>query len=127
MKMSAHLMAGLIASSLAAGPAVAADRVLAIPVIDVESSDGVLTVTAVVNGVEPGTVTGIMTLERTGTSGSVTTNQSQELEVEPGGRYVVATNAISFASVDVAEISLQILQNGTVSSEARLTVNAPAR
>lgn len=111
---AALLLAGGMVIAAWADPASAAD---ALPLISLNPGDGGIEIVASVVAVEAGTVTGDLTIDRRGSSGTVTTRQSRELVLDRGETGQIARTGISFGAEDFLEIRLALSKDGKVIAE----------
>lgn len=111
---AALLLAGGMVIAARANPASAAD---ALPLISLNPGDGGIEIVASVVAVEAGTVTGDLTIDRRGSSGTVTTRQSRELALDRGETGQIARTGISFGADDFLEIRLALSKGGKVIAE----------
>lgn len=111
---AALLLAGGMVIAARADPASAAD---ALPLISLNPGDGGIEIVASVVAVEAGTVTGDLTIDRRGSSGTVTTRQSRELVLDRGETGQIARTGISFGAEDFLEIRLALSKDGKVIAE----------
>lgn len=86
----------------------------AVPVIDMEATEGGLTVTGIVAGTATGTVEAEMSISRNDGSGTVQTSQSRRIDVTSGSRDTVATTGLSTGPDLHMQVVLTLREDGTV-------------
>ncbi|WP_226781150.1 curli-like amyloid fiber formation chaperone CsgH [Oceaniglobus trochenteri] len=109
--LRALLLGALVALSPAAQ---AQDTVLALPEIDIEPQDGMLSISGRVTGLAEGTVTARLAIAKSGAGGTVNTSQGGEIAVSAGSSDIVASTRLSAGPDVTLEVTLT-LWDGEVS------------
>ncbi len=110
-----------VAGGVGAAGAASATRT-ALASIDVTKSDTGLVVKGRVLALVPGHFEATMAIIKSGTSGSMKTNQGGKLDLAAGETGVVAQAGLSFAPGDTLEVSLEVTSGGAVVSSSHLVV-----
>ena len=115
--VSSCLALFMTASRLTAGEAASA-----IPVIAISAKPGGIEIAASVLGFAEEKLTGEVSIDRTGKSGTVATRQSRDLALAPGESASIATTGISFGEGDTLSVRVTLSRRGEVVGEATVSM-----
>lgn len=104
-------------------PAMASAQTAA-PVIEVAPAQDGLTIAGHVNGLGEGSVTAMLTIRKSDSSGEITTSQQRTLTVSAGSRDTVASTALSADPGARIEIEMTLTENGTEIGRSRTVLGA---
>lgn len=121
----ARMPLSVVAAATAFGLSAHAGEQVALAVIDVaRTADGIEIVGRAV-GLADGPVSGLMTISRTGQSGSVSTSQGGEIDMKAGQAADIARVGVSFQPGDRLEVVLALSQGANVIARTTLTAGEP--
>lgn len=127
MKRARHLagvLSGAMIASLASGASSADETGSAIAQLSLTPADGSLAIKGSAVGVESGTISGELAIDRRGKSGSVVTRQSRTMELGPGDVADIASVSVSFQPGDEIIVDLVLSDGGVVIATASASTGA---
>ncbi len=108
-------------ASFVSTPSWSQEHASAVAQISLSPAEGSLVIKGSAIGVSVGTVSGELTIDRKGQSGSVVTRQTRTMTLEPGEVADVASVSVSFQPGDEIAVDLVLSENGLVVATASAT------
>jgi hypothetical protein len=112
------------ALAVAAGSAFSAEDGVVVARIDISPKDGSLDIDASAVAVSGSTVTGEVSIEKSGPSGNVSLRQQRTLTLAAGESGAIGRTGLSFAKGDLLEVSIVLRVGEMVVAQASSTVGS---
>lgn len=114
------LAGGLASAGAQADNAASDGSPSAVATIDIAPSESGIEIVGGALAIAPARLTGEIVINRSGKSGTVSTRQSSELDLDAGETGDIARNGISFDEGDRLEVTVTLSVDGEVVSTSRL-------